>query len=315
MNTVNIKKIKGPIIVFGAGGFIGINLLLSLLRKRSDVYGVFQNPDRSWRLQKSGILKKHVINGNLLDPKQIEKIIKKLKPQTIFNLAAYGAYAKQTDVQKIYAINVSSTVHLLETLKKLSFSAYIHAGSQSEYGLNADAPSESDELVPNSHYAVSKTADFYLLKYYGKIEKLPVIHTRLYSAYGPYEEPDRLIPTLIKYVQKGTLPPFVNPTISRDFIYVDDVCNALITLAAQAKKKHFGEAYNIATGTKTTIKDLASLAQKLFTIQTAPIFGTMKNRHWDVSDWVGNPTKMKKAFGWHSKVALSDGLKKMYDQK
>lgn len=311
MNS-KIKKIKGPIIIFGAGGFVGINLLLALTKQRDDVYGVFQDPNASWRIKKSGISKKHVIKGNLLDSKNVAQIISKVKPQTIFNLAAYGAYSKQTDIEKIYKTNVVSTVNLIEMLKKSGFSLYIHAGSQSEYGLNAYSPDEDSELIPNSHYAVSKTADYYLLKYYGKVEKLPVIHTRLYSAYGPFEESDRLMPTLMRYVLHKKLPPFVNPDISRDFIYIDDAIMALIVIAARAKKPHYGEVYNIATGKKTTMKNLALMSQKLFKIQDVPEYGTMKNRQWDVIDWVGNPEKISKTFHWKYTVSLRAGLLSFY---
>lgn len=305
----NLKKLKGPIIIFGAGGFIGINLLNRILLYRKDVFGISHDRKKNWRFLKSSVPAKNLIDCDITNSEALHTLLQKIKPQTIFNLAAYGAYAKQTDYKKIYATNTLSTVNIIEELKKQKFSAYVHAGSQSEYGLNAKGPREDKELIPNSHYAVSKVSNYYLLKYYGKVEKLPVVHLRLYSAYGPWEEPDRLMPILISKARSGLLPSFVNPKISRDFVYVDDIINAFILVAKKMNKKIYGEAYNVASGKKTTIRQLALLTKKLFSLHVSPVFSSMEKRNWDLIDWYGNGKKIQKILGWKAKYSLNDGLK------
>jgi dolichol-phosphate mannosyltransferase len=328
------KKLRGPIAILGAGGFIGINLLNKILQYRKDVVGFSSNPNNNWRIKQNNIPAKNIAKCDLLKKEDIASLIKKYKPKTIFNLAGYGGYSKQKDVERIYQTNFQSTVNLIEELKKNKFSSYIYAGSQSEYGLNSAAPSEDSKLLPNSHYAVSKTAVSYLLNYYGKIEKLPVVHLRLYSIYGPWEEPDRLMPVLIDNVKIGKLPHFVDPSISRDFIYVDDVVEAMLVVAERLchsgkrmKRAHpesdsgvasfprmtlYGEAFNVASGKKTTIKELAYLVKKIFKIKQTPVFGSMKNRIWDLKDWYGNPSKMNRFIGWKAKISLKEGLEKFY---
>ncbi|MBI4009291.1 NAD-dependent epimerase/dehydratase family protein [Candidatus Roizmanbacteria bacterium] len=313
-----IKNLPGPCVIFGAGGFIGFNLLEKLLKHRNDIFGVFSEPKKNWRFNKFPPPPLNVVKCNITDRGEIPRLIYRIKPKSIFNLAAYGGYSTQKDIDRIYQTNFNSTYTLIEELKKFGFSAYIHAGSQSEYGLNSSSPSEQDELIPNSHYAVSKTADYYLLKYYGKVEKLPVVHLRFYSIYGPWEEPNRLIPTLIREVKKGRLPPLVDPNISRDFVYVDDVVEAMVMIAAtiavgnrHAYSLH-GEAFNICYGKKTTIKELAYLAKKLFKIKSEPKFSSMKNRDWDLKNWYGDPKKIQKVFNWEAKINLEQGLKKFY---
>ncbi|HLC94596.1 MAG TPA: NAD-dependent epimerase/dehydratase [Patescibacteria group bacterium] len=310
----SIKRLKGPIGIFGAGGFIGINLLQAIFTVRSDVIGFSRNPKQSWRINSCKIPRSHFVICNLLDNKSIQSVIKKHKPQTIFNLGAYGAYPKQKDIEKIYQTNFLSTVYLIEVLKNHGFSVYIHAGSQSEYGLNATAPHERDELIPNSHYAISKTATHYLLKYYGRVEKLPVAHLRLYSVYGPWEEPDRLIPVLLQKAKEKKLPHFVDAEISRDFIFVEDVLEAMIVVARRLKPSYFGDTFNIASGKKTTMKELATLSKKIFDIDQNPIFDTMKQRNWDVKNWYGSAAKMEKVFSWKAKTKLKDGLLKTYEK-
>ncbi len=304
-----IAKLKGPILIFGVGGFVGVNLIQQILLHRKDVYGVTHSKKKNWRLHGARIPQKNLISCDILESKNLKKVLEKIKPKTVFNLAAYGAYAKQTDPELIYKTNVTATVGILEILKEMKLVAYIHAGSQSEYGLNAKAPKEGDELIPNSHYAVSKVADYYLLKYYGKILSIPVIHLRLYSAYGPWEELDRLMPVLLYKAKQGTLPPFVDPSISRDFVYIDDIISALLLAAIKMKKSLFGEVFNVATGKQTTIKQLALLVKRTFLVEENPQFGTMKNRKWDVVTWYGNNKRIKKVLGWKQTVSLREGIK------
>lgn len=306
--NIKIKNHRGPIVIFGAGGFVGFNLLQKILAVRKDVFGVFSNPKKNWRLTKLATPPQNVVKCDLLDRGAIKAVISRIKPKTIFNLAAYGAYSTQQDIDKIHQTNFNSTYILIEELKKYGFSAYLHAGSQSEYGLNCSGPSEEDELIPNSHYAFSKTAVSHMVKYYGKIEKLPVVHLRLYSVYGPWEEPNRLMPTLISEAINGRLPKFVNPSISRDFVYIDDAVEAFTSVSAKIKKEHYGETFNVASGKRTTIKELAYLAAKIFKVKKQPIFGTMENRDWDLKDWYGNPKKIQKTFGWKAKTSLKAGL-------
>src|SRR3990172_12651392 len=165
-----IKKIPGPCVIFGAGGFVGFNLLQKLLTYRKDVFGVFSDPKKNWRLKQLSTSPLNVVKCDIRDRGALKSLISRIKPKTVFNLAAYGAYSTQKDIDNIYQTNFNSTYTLIEEMKKYGFVAYVHAGSQSEYGLNSSGPSEKDELVPNSHYAISKTAASYMVKYYGKVE-------------------------------------------------------------------------------------------------------------------------------------------------
>lgn len=305
-----IRGLSGPIVIFGSGGFIGTNLLNSILPYRKDVYGVSHDHLNNWRFTASGVPLSNLINCDITDPNQVDDLVKNIRPRTVFNLAAYGAYSKQKEYNKIYAVNFNAAITLMEMLKKNNFHAYVHAGSSSEYGLNSVAPKESAELIPNTHYSVSKVAAYYLMKYYGKVEQLPVVHLRIYSAYGPWEEPDRLIPTLVSHSRSNSFPPLVNPNISRDFIYITDVCSAFITAAYKLRKKHYGEVFNIGTGKKTTVRDLVGLVKKQFHVKARAKFSSMPDRDWDLPDWYSDSGYIKEELKWKPGVSLVDGIGK-----
>jgi nucleoside-diphosphate-sugar epimerase/glycosyltransferase involved in cell wall biosynthesis len=303
-----IQDLRGPIVVFGAGGFIGANLVRAILRVREDCYAVTHQKYIPWRLVE--LPSKNLVYGDITEPASVGSLFERFDFKTIFDFAAFGAYSRQDDVDLIYKTNVNGLVNILESASTKGFAAFVHAGSSSEYGLNSAAPKENAELLPNSHYAVTKVSASYLLQYYGVVKKQPVINLRFYSVYGPYEEPDRLIPRIIEHGLNGTYPPLVDPEISRDFVYIDDAVEAAILGATEGVKKKPGASVNIATGKKTTIRELAAVVKKICEIKSEPSWSSMQNRTWDLKDWYGNPTQAKEILHWEAATALEEGLRK-----
>lgn len=305
-----VLKLEGPVVIFGAGGFMGANLVRLLLQYRQDVYAVTSKPFVPWRLD--DIPHRYILHGDITKKEQVENLFRKYQFKTIFDLAAYGAYSKQSDVARIYETNFIGLLNLLEISSQFSIKAFVHAGSSSEYGLNASAPKEDALLQPNSHYAVTKAGAAQMIKYYGTIKEMPVANLRYYSIYGPYEEPDRLVPTLISKAMKGVYPPLVQPDISRDFVFIDDAL--LATLRSANKIQHIkGLSLNIASGTKTTIRDMTMAVKQLFQLPGEPEWGDMPNRKWDLQDWFGDASLAKVVIGWQNETSLKEGLQRTYE--
>lgn len=304
-----VKKLQGPIVVFGAGGFIGANLVRTLLQYRDDVYAVTSKPFIPWRLD--DVPPQHILHCNITRKAQVEQIFTTHKFKTIFDLAAYGAYSKQDNTELIYQTNFMGLLHLLEIASAYSIRAFIHAGSSSEYGLNASAPKEEAPLAPNSHYAVTKASAAHMIKYYGTLREMPVANLRYYSIFGPYEEPDRLIPRLIENGMKGGYPPLVQPDISRDFVFVDDAVYATLLSANQIEKIK-GRSLNIASGTKTTIREIAGVVKNMFNLSGEPQWGDMPNRKWDLKEWYGDASLALELLNWKNETSLQDGLVKTW---
>ena len=304
-----IQGLQGPILVLGASGFIGANLMRMLLQYRDDVYGTCSKLP-AWRLD--GLPEENVLLCDLMVAANVELLLDNVHPLTIFDCVSYGAYSFQNDVDLIYRTNVNVAVNLMEMLSKRGVHAYVHAGSSSEYGNISSGPDETSVSAPNSHYSVSKCAVADLIHFKGKVHRLPCVNLRLYSIYGPLEDPARLVPTLVSKAVDGQLPPFVDPNISRDFVYIDDCCEAFIDAALQLEPEIYGESFNIGSGRCVTIGELAGITQKLFEIDTAPEF-SMPARSWDVQSWFANPAKAHKHLGWQAKTSLEDGLMRMRD--
>jgi nucleoside-diphosphate-sugar epimerase/glycosyltransferase involved in cell wall biosynthesis len=301
-----IGRLQGPILVLGGSGFIGGNVALTLLRYRDDVF-VTATRLPAWRLEK--IPQNRVRVVDLLIDSNLDELIDTVRPRTIIDCVAYGAYSFETDSQLIYETNFNLVSRLLSRLESHKIAVYLHAGSSSEYGDNASGPSEQNSSTPNSHYAVSKVAAANLLYYYGKKKCFPCVNLRLYSIYGPLEDSSRLIPNLVKCGTEGKYPAFVNPDISRDFLYIDDAVEAFIDIALNLTADDYGSSFNIGTGHKTTIKDCAILAKDIFSIPYDPDF-SMPSRDWDIADWYANINEVRSRIGWVPRTDFREGLVK-----
>jgi polyisoprenyl-phosphate glycosyltransferase len=108
---------------------------------------------------------------------------------------------------------------------------------------------------------------------------------------------------------QGRYPPLVDPHISRDFIYVDDCTRAFVRAALTTCRSAPGQIFNIATGSKTSLGEVALLVRALFSIPEEPEFGSMPNRRWDLSNWFGDPRLAHEKLGWTHRHSLEDGLR------
>ena len=301
----HIQSLEGPILVLGASGFIGANLFKILLSKREDVYGVCRL-EKGWRLE--GVDTKNIMFTDVNDSVALKNLINTITPRTVFDFISYGAYSFEESHEIVYQTNFLSLTNIVTLLEEKGVSAYIHAGTSSEYGLNSKQPKEDSSLEPNSHYSSSKIAASYFLKYVGKTRNFPAINLRLYSVYGPLEDSSRLIPNILNHAKVKKFPPLVDSDISRDFIFIKDACEAFILAASKIHPELYGESFNIGTGNKTTIKELALTIKKVYKIKKNPIFSNMKKRNWDLNEWYSDSKKAEKVLGWKSKTSLVDGL-------
>ncbi|HKP53419.1 MAG TPA: NAD-dependent epimerase/dehydratase family protein [Chloroflexia bacterium] len=293
-------------VITGATGFVGANLARRLLREGHEVHLLVRRDNNPWRIEEiRADVQMHEISFG--DREALTRVMGMIRPDWVFHLAAHGAYSWQTDLDSIVQTNIVGTINLVEASLSAGFEAFVNTGSSSEYGYKDHAPTEREWIEPNSYYAVAKASATLFCRYTAQSQNANITTLRLYSVYGPYEEPARLVPALIMSGLQGKLPPLVNPDIARDYVFMEDVLDAYL-LAATKPGQELGAVYNVGTGTQTKLSEIVEVSRRLMGISTEPEWGSMPQRGWDTNVWVADSRKLRTELGWQPRYTLDQGL-------
>jgi len=234
------------IIVTGGLGFIGCNLIKLLIKKNYFVINIdkvsyasnFYNT-RDFSNKNNYKFIKMDINNRI----KFKKILNKYKPIAIFNLAAETHVDRSIDgPEEFIKSNIVGVFNLLETFrdftKKNKKTKLIHISTDEVYGdVLKGRSKETDPYKPSSPYAASKASSDHLVYSYVRTYKLNAIITNCSNNYGPNQHPEKLIPKLIyNIINNKALPLYGKGKNSREWIFVDDHCEALLKVLRNGSK-------------------------------------------------------------------------------
>ena len=292
----------------GGTGFVGANLVRRLLVDGVDVHLLVRPGHRTWRIEEV-LDRVHLHEVALSDAAGLRRAVSEVRPSWVFHLAVHGGYPDQAERRAIVETNVLGLVNLVEACEATGFQAFVNTGSSSEYGSLDHAPVETERLEPNSDYAVTKAFGSQFCRFLALRDRLPMLTLRLYSVFGPWEEPSRFVPTLVACGLEGRLPPLVDPRTARDFVYVEDVCDAYVRAAVCAGREP-GAVYNVGSGAQTTIAEAVAIARRVLSIRAEPEWGAYPARSWDTATWVSESSAIRGALGWAAANTFEEGLRK-----
>jgi UDP-glucose 4-epimerase len=287
---------------------VGANLARRLLQDGVDVACLVRPGHDPWRLEE---IRSDVAwhEADLADLDGVTAVVRHVRPDWVFHLAVYGAYSWQTDVDTMLRTNVMGTLALARACVAADVPVLVNTGSSSEYGLKDHPPSETEWLDPNSDYACTKAAATQHCRHWGLRHGRRFVTLRLYTIYGPWEDPGRLLPTLVVHGLRGELPPLTRPETSRDWVYVDDACDAYVRAATSAAVPA-GAVYNVGSGMQTSLADVVAVARRILGIAQEPRWGAMRDRVWDTSVWVADPHAARDTLGWQARTPFADGFER-----
>ena len=306
------------IIITGGLGFIGSNLVNILSKKKYFIINIDKITyasnlnNISDNIKNYKFYKQDINNQNF-----IKKILEKYNPSLIFNVAAETHVDRSIDSPRQFMdSNVYGVFNLLETIKKYKKKIkFIHVSTDEVYGdIKKNKKSiESDSYNPSSPYAASKASGDLLIKSYVRTYKIPAIITNCCNNYGPNQYPEKLIPTIIyKIINQKPIPIYGNGKNIREWIYVEDHCNALIKIS---EKGILGENYNIGSGIELnnieiTKKIISSFKEIDINLANKAKFIFVKDRPGHDLRYSLNSSKIKNNLKWDCKYKFDEGIKK-----
>jgi len=300
------------IIVTGASGFVGANLVKKIINK-NEIYIFTRKESDTWRLNdiKSEI---NVQTINFENKNKIQSVVNKIKPDYVFHLATYGGYPFQQNIEKTIESNITNSVNLMQALTEYGkLEKFINIGSSSEYGPKTKPMKETNLAEPLLPYGITKLTQTYFAKYFFVKFGLPSVTLRLFSVYGPLEEPGRLIYDIITHTLKNKKLKLFSKKAKRDFIFVDDVIDAIEKTSKTPNIE--GEIFNVGSGKEYSIEDVINIVQSKLKKDLKVSWGNIeKQRSFETNNhWIANISKIKKEIKWNPKVNFEKGLAKTFE--
>ncbi len=309
------------IIVTGGSGFIGSNLVNYLIKKKYFVINIDKLTYSSNSYNKNKLPKKKYkfLKFDINNKVKLKKTIKKYKPECIFNLAAETHVDRSIDSPHPFIFsNILGVFNILEVIrdinKKNKKIKLIHISTDEVYGdIKTKKSSEKFPYNPSSPYSASKASADHLIKSYVRTYNLPAIISNCCNNYGPYQFPEKLIPKIISnIISNKPLPVYAKGQNSREWIYVNDHCEALYKIY---KKGKTGESYNVGSNTNVKniymVKNILNIFEKKgYKIGKKVKIKFVKDRPGHDFRYALNSKKIRKEINWKSKTKLDQGLLK-----
>lgn len=304
-------------IVTGGYGFIGSNLIKLLIEKNHKILNIDKLSYAAQKYSLKDVNKKNYSFKKLdiNDKNALIKIFKKFKPHGIFNLAADTHVDRSIDNSfNFIKNNILGVYNLLEAIKDYKSKVrLIHISTDEVYG-DISGSKRSDEnfpYIPSSPYSASKASADHLVNSYVKTHKVDAIISNCSNNYGPRQFPEKLVPKMIfNILNNKSLPVYAKGKNSREWIYVDDHCKALVKLFFKGKS---GLKYNIGSNINLSNIKLIKMMLKTFKDKKIIIGDKVKIRF--VKDRPGhdfryalNSNKIKNELKWKTKTNLTQGI-------
>jgi UDP-glucose 4-epimerase len=306
-------------LITGGLGFIGSNLAVRLISRGAEVTildaMVLGLGGNYFNIEK---IKENVVvhEGNLNDKKLIEECVK--DKDVIFHLA--GQVNHKRSINKPYEdvdIRVNGTISLLEACKNHNPSAkIIYSSTRGVYGNSNKIPvSEKSPVNPMVMYAITSLAAENILSMYKKFYGIESTILRLVNIYGPRHQMQHSYGIVNYFIMQSMShkPITIMGTgkIIRDFLFVDDACDAFIECAKNPKTD--GKIFNVGSGKKTSFIGLANEIKNVANGKVNLVKYTKIEKQLEPGNFVADISKMKKETRWKPKTKLSDGIKKTVD--
>ena len=304
------------ILVTGGAGFIGSHVCEKLLSQgykviNIDNFNSYYDPAIKRRNISAVISSPDYIlyEGDIRDRPLLRKIFEVEHIDKIIHLAAMaGVRNSLSDPLEYVDVDIKGTVNLLEFAKEYKISKFIFASSSSVYGINSKVPFAEDDKVDLqvSPYATAKRAGELYCATYSNLYNISISCLRFFTVYGPRQRPEMAIHLFTRLIDEGKeIPVFGDGYSSRDYTYIDDIVDGVISVA---EKKYKFEIFNIGNSYTITLNGLIEILED--NLGRKAIINRLPFQKGDVPKTYADITKSKELLEYNPQTSITDGIKK-----
>lgn len=309
------------ILVTGGAGFIGSNLVETLLRQNNRVVVLdnFMTGKRENLAPFADDPNFTLIEGDIRDIDMCRKAVDGV--DFVLHEAALGSVPRSVkDPMTSTAVNIFGFVNMLFAAQEAKVKRFVYASSSSVYGDSPVLPKVEDRIgKPLSPYAITKYVDELFADNFSKLYGIETIGLRYFNVFGPRQDPKgayaAVIPKFVMSLMKHESPVINGDgSYSRDFTYVENVIQANQLALLTDRPEAINTAYNVAFGDRTTLNELVGYLREYLArfdpeiAKVEPVYGP--NRAGDIPHSLASIDKAKNRLGYAPEISVSDGLKK-----
>ncbi|MFE4352511.1 dTDP-glucose 4,6-dehydratase [Peribacillus butanolivorans] len=302
------------LLVTGGAGFIGLNFVHYLLKNTSynitiiDSLTYASHPEEIRTLTSDSRLR--FIKGSIVDEKDIEAVMDQ-KYEAIVHFAAESHVDNSIkNADKFIQTNIVGTYHLLQQLLKGYAKKMIHISTDEVYGTLSSTQQpfiEESPLSPNNPYSATKASSDLLVRSYYETFKLPLITTRCSNNFGPFQNMEKFIPTIVnRALHNLKIPVYGDGLQIRDWLFVEDHCKAISLILEKGK---WGEVYNIGGGNERKNIDVV---KQILGIMGKPdhLIEFVEDRKGHDRRYAIDSSKLQNELGWKQTSYFDQSLEK-----
>jgi nucleoside-diphosphate-sugar epimerase len=291
-------------LVTGAGGFIGAAVVAEALRSGYEVVGTIR-PGGSERRLAAFKSHFHLVRIDLRDLARVDTMMSEFRPGVVVHAAWSGVGNTNRSDRLQISDNIESSCRLLEAAAVHGASRFIGIGSQGEYGLFDRKISEDDLPRPTSLYGAAKLAVHCLTRQLAAQAGLSYAWVRIFSTYGPGDNPHWLIPVLIDQMLDGHRPRTTLGEQLWDYLFIDDLAKAVISIAVRSAAQG---VFNLGSGRPIRIRAVVEKVRDLIAPELELVFGEIPYGPDQVRHMEANIDRLRAMTEWRPSTSIDDGL-------
>ena len=291
-------------LITGATGFVGSCLTELLVRQGHTVAVLRRASTRPWRIE-AVLPRVTSILSDLEHPTAAAANIKRFAPNTVMHAGWYGvAGALRNDPGQI-AHNIQSTAELVSVAADAGCQTFVGLGSQAEYGPQNRILRESDSTEPTSTYGVAKLCGLQVSRHLARQTGMRFAWLRIFSLYGPRDNPDYMISSLVEKLLRGERPSLTAGEQLWDYLYVRDAAEAIVAVATTPGAEGI---FNLGSGQVQTIRQTVEQLRGLIDPSLPLGIGEVPYRPDQVMHLQADISRLRAMTDWTPRTSLADGL-------